>query len=78
MVIGLVGNKLDLEADRTVQKEEAEKLAQENGMVLLEASANTGENVIEIFEQLAKQIVEIVPETEEKPKPNDGEVFHNC
>ena len=77
MVIGLVGNKLDLEAERAVQKEEAEKLAGENGMVFLEASANTGENVIEIFEQLAKQIVEIVPETEEKPKPNDGEVFDN-
>merc|ERR1719382_300293 len=40
-VIALVGNKADLEAERSVSTEEGEALAKELGMLFFEASART-------------------------------------
>jgi len=46
----LVGNKIDLEDKRVVQKKEAEDFATEKGFLFYEVSAKTGEKVQELFE----------------------------
>eukprot|EP00041_Stephanoeca_diplocostata_P007014 m.96989 g.96989 ORF g.96989 m.96989 type:complete len:210 (+) comp16678_c0_seq1:125-754(+) len=57
IVIVLVGNKKDLEADREVTFLEASRFAQENELMFLETSARTGENVEETFLKCARQIL---------------------
>ncbi|KIJ54191.1 hypothetical protein M422DRAFT_25147 [Sphaerobolus stellatus SS14] len=56
IVILLCGNKADLEARRQVSKEEAQKYAEEEGLMWGEASAKTGEGVNEIFTAIAKKL----------------------
>jgi len=57
-VIMLVGNKTDLAKQRQVTFEEASKFAEENGLIFIETSAKTGENVEETFLRTAKKIYE--------------------
>ena len=57
IVIVLVGNKKDLEADREVTFLEASRFAQENELMFLETSARTGENVEETFLKCARTIL---------------------
>lgn len=49
MSIMLVGNKCDLSHRRAVSKEEGEQFAKENGLLFLEASARTAQNVEEVM-----------------------------
>jgi len=56
IVIGLAGNKSDLESKREVPKAEAAKYASDNGCLFFETSAKTGENVHEIFTQIAAKL----------------------
>eukprot|EP01084_Bolivina_argentea_P292944 503767_1 len=49
MVVILVGNKSDLENLRQVSTEEAQRFAQEHGLLFMEASAKTGNGVEEAF-----------------------------
>ncbi|KAJ3239728.1 hypothetical protein HDU81_005444 [Chytriomyces hyalinus] len=56
IIIALVGNKLDLEAERTVPFEEAQAYASEQGLLFTEASAKSGEFVMEVFTEIAKKI----------------------
>ena len=44
----LVGNKCDLSNRRSVSYEEGERFAMEHGMIFLEASAKTAQNVEEV------------------------------
>mmetsp|Transcript_7831 Transcript_7831/g.24774 ORF Transcript_7831/g.24774 Transcript_7831/m.24774 type:complete len:201 (-) Transcript_7831:26-628(-) len=53
LVLALVGNKVDLEVERAVPREEGEALARELGMLFFEASARTADCVDEIFEGVA-------------------------
>ena len=53
----IVGNKSDLEAERIVQKESLKKFCDDRHLTGLEASAKSGTNVKEIFENLTKMIV---------------------
>ena len=55
-VICLVGNKTDLEAARQVSREEARQYAEEAGLLLVEASAKTGDRVAEAFELIAGKL----------------------
>jgi small GTP-binding protein len=56
----IVGGKIDLEEDRGVYKEEAERLKENyNFLELIECSSKTGENVELIFEILVKEILKI-------------------
>lgn len=52
-MIGLAGNKADLENKREVPTEEARQYAQENGCIFYETSAKSGENVQQMFQQIA-------------------------
>nr|XP_057930497.1 ras-related protein Rab-3D-like isoform X1 [Doryrhamphus excisus] len=54
----LVGNKLDLEEDRQVPTEEAERLAKELGFQFFEASAKDNINVKQVFDKLVDVICE--------------------
>jgi len=53
VVLALVGNKVDLEVERAVPREEGEALARELDMLFFEASARTAACVDEIFESVA-------------------------
>eukprot|EP01125_Pyxidicula_operculata_P022893 TRINITY_DN9663_c0_g1_i1.p1 TRINITY_DN9663_c0_g1~~TRINITY_DN9663_c0_g1_i1.p1 ORF type:complete len:214 (+),score=25.16 TRINITY_DN9663_c0_g1_i1:23-664(+) len=67
-VIMLIGNKIDMEEARDVTTEEASKFASENGLLFLETSAKTGENVEEMFVNTAQIIFQNI---------NDGTLAPN-
>ena len=48
MTIMFVGNNCDLAHRRVVSKEEGEQFAKENGLLFLEASAKTAQQVEEV------------------------------
>ncbi|RZS15344.1 hypothetical protein BHM03_00047172 [Ensete ventricosum] len=50
MTIMLIGNKSDLARRRAVSTEEGEQFAKEHGLMFMEASARSGENVEEVSE----------------------------
>ena len=56
MVIMLIGNKADLESRRQVTFEEGKKFAEENGLIFLETSAKTAQNVEQAFVDTATKI----------------------
>jgi Ras-related protein Rab-14 len=58
----LVGNKRDLESERDVTYEEASQFARENGLIFVETSAKTGENVEDSFLKTAKLIFQSIQE----------------
>ncbi|XP_050243235.1 ras-related protein RABC2a [Quercus robur] len=55
----LVGNKVDIDSERVVSREEGTALAKELGCLFLECSAKTRENVEQCFEELALKIMEV-------------------
>jgi len=52
----LVGNKCDLKEERSVSKEDGERLAHEWGCTFFETSAKTGENVQEVFQAVVQEM----------------------
>jgi Ras-related protein Rab-5C len=54
IVIALCGNKSDLAARRQVTQEEAQKYAQEEGLMWAETSAKSGEGVTDIFTRIGQ------------------------
>ncbi|MBY9009080.1 MAG: GTP-binding protein [Candidatus Lokiarchaeota archaeon] len=61
----LVGNKIDLESERVVSREEGEALAQKLTLTYIETSAKTGENINDAFKMLALQIIRKFIETQD-------------
>ncbi|KAG8648596.1 ras-related protein RABC2a isoform X2 [Manihot esculenta] len=55
----LVGNKVDVESEEVVSREEGMALAKEHGCTFLECSAKTRQNVEKCFEELALKIMEV-------------------
>jgi small GTP-binding protein len=56
IVIGLAGNKCDLESRREVSTEELKEYATANQCIFCETSAKTGENIVAIFRSIAEKL----------------------
>jgi small GTP-binding protein len=70
MVIGLAGNKADLATGtkRQVDTREVNEYAEDNGLIFMETSAKRGDNVTEIFMNVARQVAAKQPNnTLQKP-----------
>ncbi|KAJ4958687.1 hypothetical protein NE237_025798 [Protea cynaroides] len=65
LVMVLVANKADLEPKREVVNEEGELYAQENGLLFIETSAKTAQNVNELFYEIAKRLAKAIPSPQE-------------
>jgi Ras-related protein Rab-5C len=86
MVIGLAGNKADLIAGnkRQIDIREVAEYAEENNLIHMETSAKRGDNVIEIFMSVARQVAakqlpnlmnkpnNVFPPTQTKSKESSG------
>ncbi len=79
VIFALVGNKSDLDYNRKVKKEEAEKYANEHNYLFQEVSALTGEGIQELFlnkliDQIRTQFIQrgnnMTDQEEEKLKIN--------
>ncbi|XP_065883233.1 ras-related protein Rab-4B-like [Dysidea avara] len=68
IIVILVGNKKDLDAEREVTFMEASRFAQENEMTFLETSAMSGENVEEVFLKTARSILSKIEAGELDPE----------
>ena len=53
----IIGNKIDLEGAREINKSVAEKFAKDNNYKYFETSAKTGEGVDDAFREIVKQIL---------------------
>ena len=58
LVLILAGNKIDLKDERVITTEEAKALAKELNVHYIETSAKTNENLNDLFEWIALQIIE--------------------
>jgi len=56
VLLTIVGNKADLNQERTVSREDAEAYAESIGAVYMEVSAKTGENMTEVFDNIATRV----------------------
>ena len=71
----LIGNKADLEEERVINKEQAEKYKEEYDLdFFIETSAKTGMNAQEIFIEAAKALYKdySLYKNEKKPKENNN------
>jgi small GTP-binding protein len=71
--IVIAGNKCDLDGDRQVSIKESREWATQRGFMIYETSAQTGENVANLFRALAEAILKSrYPEEERYPGLGDG------
>ena len=71
MIIILVGNKIDLDSQRVVSRDEAEKFAKENSLLYIETSAKTAFNVNETFLKTGKEVLTKILNGEIDPLTNN-------
>ena len=70
VVIYIAANKIDMETERKVTKQEGESLAQELGFPFMETSAKSGININETFEDLVERIDKEYGNTPQKQNKN--------
>ena len=66
----LVGNKVDLEHRREVEKVEAANFATQHNMNFIECSGLTGLNILKLFENITKNVVFVNPDILTFPSTN--------
>ena len=71
ITIILIGNKNDLEKERQISYEEGESFAKENGLLFLETSAKTSQNIVEAFNLSALQILNNIQRTGDEQMPSN-------
>jgi Ras-related protein Rab-14 len=71
-VILLIGNKKDMEDQREVTFEEAKTFAEENGLIFIETSAKTGDNVEEAFLKTAQLIFQNIQDGSIRTMPTES------
>ena len=84
----IIGNKIDMDDMRDINKEEADKFAKENNYKYFEASAKTGQGVDEAFREIVNQILDNSDKLEEikeerksikiQEEPNNNQKKKNC
>lgn len=62
IVVTLVGNKADLEQQREISTKEGQEVADRQGMLFMETSALSGNNVESAFHTLFQEICKKVPQ----------------
>merc|ERR1712187_838556 len=67
-LIALAGNKSDLDATRVIERETAKAYAEQMGILYMETSARNGQNVNELFHEIAVRLPKQSKEDEEKGK----------
>eukprot|EP00747_Dinoflagellata_sp_TGD_P169555 gnl/TRDRNA2_/TRDRNA2_198826_c0_seq1.p1 gnl/TRDRNA2_/TRDRNA2_198826_c0~~gnl/TRDRNA2_/TRDRNA2_198826_c0_seq1.p1 ORF type:complete len:231 (+),score=53.47 gnl/TRDRNA2_/TRDRNA2_198826_c0_seq1:77-694(+) len=67
-LIALAGNKTDLEANRQVETETARAYAEDMGILFMETSAKSGQNVNELFQEIAVRLPKQSKEDEDKSR----------
>ena len=67
VVIYIAANKIDMEEERKVPKEDGEKLAEELGFPFVETSAKSGININETLEDLVERIDKVYGNVQQKP-----------
>mmetsp|Transcript_35555 Transcript_35555/g.48441 ORF Transcript_35555/g.48441 Transcript_35555/m.48441 type:complete len:202 (-) Transcript_35555:196-801(-) len=67
-LIALAGNKSDLDASRVIDSETARAYADSMGILYMETSAKSGQNVNELFHEIAVRLPKQSKEDEERSK----------
>merc|ERR1712087_803134 len=67
-LIALAGNKSDLDATRVIERETAQAYAESMGILYMETSAKSGQNVNELFKEIAVRLPKQSKDDEDKGK----------
>merc|ERR1740121_650090 len=67
-LIALAGNKSDLDANRVIERDAARAYAESMGILYMETSAKSGQNVNELFHEIAVHLPKQSKEDEDKDK----------
>ena len=71
LFICLVGNKIDMEDNREITREEGEKYAKDNNIIFFEVSAKTGDGINLLFDKVINGSMEKVFSVIEKDEGDD-------
>jgi 50S ribosomal subunit-associated GTPase HflX len=77
-VIVVVGNKIDIAAERSVSQHEAAAWAEQSRYRFFEASAKTGQGVEDVFDHIAREMVGRRQDFETGKMPEQSSVPQCC